>query len=49
MITVEGTYYKVSFDPTEGGVTEQTEFNRFMKSEMEEEEGGWGAAAAADR
>lgn len=49
VITVEGTYYKVSFDPTEGGVTEQTEFNRFMKSEMEEEEGGWGAAAAADR
>lgn len=48
VVTAEGTYYKVSFDKNGGGC-EQREFNRFMKSELEEEEGGWGAAAGGDR
>ena len=46
--TAEGTYYKVAFDPREGGACEQRAFARFMKSEREEEETGWGAAAAQD-
>jgi len=50
VVTAEGTYYKVAFDSKEeGGQCTQREFARFMKSEMQEEEGGWGAAEEADR
>jgi hypothetical protein len=49
VVTVEGTYYKIAFDPKEGGACEQLEFARFMKTAAEEEEGGWGAAATADK
>ena len=50
VVTAEGTYYKVAFDyKREGGQCTQREFARFMKSEMQEEEGGWGAAEEADK
>jgi hypothetical protein len=50
IVTAEGTYYKVAFDPAEPNKQcVRRAFARFMKSEMEEEEGGWGAAAAADK
>ena len=50
VVTAEGTYYKVAFDPKqEGGQCAQRDFARFMKSEMPEEEGGWGAAEEADK
>jgi len=32
-----------------GGQCAQRDFARFMKSEMPEEEGGWGAAEEADK
>jgi hypothetical protein len=49
VVTAEGTYYKVAFEyDREGGQCTQREFARFMKSEMQEEEGGWGAAEEAD-
>ena len=51
VVTAEGTYYKVAFEPkgSEGGQCVQREFARFMKGEMQEEEGGWGAAEGADK
>jgi len=50
VVTAEGTYYKVAFEyDREGGQCTQREFARFMKSEMQEEEGGWGAAEEADK
>ena len=50
VVTAEGTYYKVAFDyKREGGQCTQREFARFMKSEMQEEEGGWGAAEEVDK
>jgi hypothetical protein len=49
VVTAEGTYYKVAFDSKEeGGQCTQREFARFMKSETQEEEAGWGAAEEAD-
>ena len=43
VVTVEGTYYKVGFDPKSGGACAQVAFARFLKTAEEEEEGGWGA------
>ncbi|ACO61635.1 predicted protein [Micromonas commoda] len=43
VVTVEGTYYKVGFDPKSGGACAQVAFSRFLKTAEEEEEGGWGA------
>lgn len=45
VVSMEGTYYKVAFDPSVGGACTQRGFSRFMKSAEEEEEGGWGAGA----
>ena len=43
VVSVEGTFYTVGFDPTSGGACAQVAFARFLKTAEEEEEGGWGA------
>lgn len=48
VVSMEGTYYKVAFDPTGAGQCVQQAFCKFMKTQEEEEEAGaWGQAPGA--
>ena len=47
-VSMEGTYFKVAFDPTGAGQCVQQAFCKFMKTQEEEEEAGaWGQAPGA--